>query len=66
MAEIRAIFNFVARNPSTMLIAGGILCLLIGSLLKAADPSSGTLLLIIGGILIVAGVYLNIKWLETR
>ena len=44
MPEISAAFTFVARNPPSIAIAGGILMWLVGSLLKAVNGGGGDLI----------------------
>jgi len=66
MVDIKAIFNFVIDNPTTALIAGGFIFLLLGGLLHLASQGSGGLFLIIGGIFVISGILLHIIEIEER
>ncbi len=55
-----AAFRFVARNPATILIAGGILFYFVGAL----QPN--TVLLNVAPWLIGIGIILHVLWLTPR
>ncbi|HIH14131.1 MAG TPA: hypothetical protein HA224_02650 [Nanoarchaeota archaeon] len=57
MKNITTAFSFVAKNPATMLIAGGILALVLGSMLSV-QPLQAAWPWLIG-----IGVAVHIVWL---
>lgn len=67
MVDIKAIFEFFADNPPSILIAGGFLCAIIAAFYQALDLFDVSRnLYVFGGIGILAGIVLQIWWLETR
>jgi len=63
---MEAIFEFLAENPPTALIVGGILMLLLSAITITLDPSTTKFLRDTGWALISLGVILNILWLFSR
>jgi len=63
---VQAIFNLTGKNPSSALIVGGILMLVLSAVLDQIDPSTAAFLRQTGWSLIIIGVGLNILWLLPR
>lgn len=59
-------FNFVGRNPASILIGAGILFLLIGGITSSTQVINSDWFLSVGGILLVAGIALHMAWLFLR
>lgn len=67
MVDIKAIFEFLADNPPSILIAGGFLCAIIAASYQALNLHEVSRnLYVFGGIGIFAGIVLQIWWLERR
>ena len=61
--SVEAVFGFVARNPPTAMIVGGILCLVLSALMGPFNPSGAATL---GGAapwLVGGGFVLQVLWL---
>lgn len=63
---IEAIFEFIAKNPPSILIAGGILCFILGALISPTNPESARQLTDFGMWLVGLGIVLHIIWLIVR
>ncbi len=63
---VEAIFELVGDNPSSALIVGGILMLLLSAILDQIDVGTATFLRQTGWSLIIIGVGLNVLWLLPR
>ena len=63
MVDIKAIFNFIAKNPPSILILGGILFILLGALMIPINHEGSMILLGWAPWLIGLGVLLQILWL---
>jgi len=59
-------FIFIAANPATILIAGGLLLITLGVALTPLNPATGASLFGCGTILIALGILLHILWLGPR
>ena len=55
---IEALFEFIADNPISLLIAGGILCFILGAFVLPISQQVGYLLVAFGIILIIIGTLL--------
>lgn len=64
--DIEAIFQFVAENPPTALIVGGILFITLSVLTITIDPSTTEFLRTAGSWSIGLGVLLQALWLVLR
>lgn len=63
---IETIFEFVAENPPTAMIVGGILFVLISIATAPFDPETTTFLRELAIWLIIGGVLLQVLWLILR
>ena len=63
---VEALFELVGDNPSSALIVGGILMLVLSAILGYIEPSTATFLRQTGWSLILIGVGLNVLWLLPR
>jgi len=61
--SIEAIFEFIAKNPPSILIAGGILCFILSVFISSIDSESAHQLMNFGVLLVALGVILHIAWL---
>jgi uncharacterized membrane protein HdeD (DUF308 family) len=64
--SIDAIFKFILKNPSTILIGGGILFIFCGLFLIFLSGGIKFLLIFFGWILIIFGVMLNKEWMRSK
>ena len=63
---VEAVFEFIAENPPTALIVGGILMLILSVILSPLDPSITSFLIRTGWGLIILGVVIHLIWLLPR
>ena len=61
--SLEAIFKFIAENPPTALVVGGILFFLVGAFFAPVSPITANILLSVAPWLIGLGVVLQILWL---
>ena len=61
--DIEAIFEFVADNPPTAMIVGGVLLIVLSLLTAVVDPSTTEFLRNVGLWLIGGGFLLQVLWL---
>ena len=64
--EIEAVFEFVAENPPTAMIAWGILFVILFVLLRPFSPSDANVLVGLAPWLVSAGVAIHVAWLVLR
>jgi hypothetical protein len=64
--SVEAVFEFVAENPPTVMIAGGILFVLLSAFMGPFDPADASLLASWAPWLVGGGVILQILWLVLR
>lgn len=64
--EISAIFEFIAENPPTAMIVGGILLVIISIVTASFDPDTTSFLRNLAIWLIGGGFILQILWLILR
>ena len=63
---IEAVFEFVAENPPTAMILGGILFVVLSAFMGPFDPAGASMLASWAPWLIGGGVVLQILWLVLR
>jgi len=61
--SISAIFKFIAKYPISILIAGGILCVILGAFALPFYPETANVLIGIGCWMIGGGALLHFVWL---
>ena len=64
--SVEAVFEFVAENPPTMMIAGGILFILLSAMMGPFDPTGAAMLSGWAPWLVGGGVILQVLWLVLR
>jgi hypothetical protein len=64
--SIEAVFEFVAENPPTIMIAGGILFVLVSVVVGPFDPTDAGLLTSWAPWLVGGGFALQVAWLVLR
>ncbi len=57
------IFRMIAKNPPSLLIAGGILLYLVGAPYNAISPQTASELFRQAKLLIISGILLQILWI---
>jgi hypothetical protein len=62
----QAVFELIGDNPSTALIVGGILLLVLSAIMDMLEPSTASFLRSSGWVLIFFGIGLNVLWLVTK
>ncbi len=64
---IEIIFKFIAKNPASMLILGGLIAILLGiAFIAIGQLLDGSLSILIGFILIFLGIMIHEDWLNAR
>lgn len=64
---IEIIFKFIAKNPASILISGGIIAILLGiGFIAIGWLLTGSLSILIGFILIFLGITIHEDWLNAR
>ena len=60
---VAALFKFIAKNPPSLLIAGGILLIIVGFLGSPISPTMGEDLINWGKLVTIIGVALQVLWM---
>jgi hypothetical protein len=64
--DIEAVFEFIANNPPSILLAGGILIFLLGISVSGFNPGQGDAMIKFAYVCIILGVILQVLWLILR